>query len=514
MEKLNFTVLLASLFWILAFFARIAITRKAGKSAVDEYYWKLVANEYKKQKGLPITLSNKYLMEDDRQAYPPFFGILIGRILNERFANFIMPSIEIVIILILGVVLHFLQTPLSIVFLALGIYVAAPILVIYNTQLTPRLLGDFFLFISLITQFLATQQLEHSIEAIFLWILSSIFISLMIMTHKMTTQLYIFLMPFWALSLSSWNIPLFTAVGFIFFFYLVGWKFGLYQLKAHIDILKFWHKNWRNLGANQFLDSPIYGNPNVSRNQLFHLSGIKGYIKHIKTVISYAPINLLLPIASLISNSWPPLWVIVWIYITYLWSFCTLFVPSLKCLGGGHLYIFNAIVPAAIYISYLPNSNNVTWILVFGFILTLTSILFAWKIISSRKITVNSDFDVFLSYIKNLSKSKIAAFPLQIAEAVAYNTHHSVLWGGHGNGFKPLNGFYPILTEPIEKFFYKYNIEWIIWDSTYWPEGEFTLVKQSIVKESSIKSFGIWRLAKLSNFSPNLEFNHNSYTFY
>ena len=488
------------LLWIIGIYARFKITIKASNSVVDGYYWELVSKAFRTKHKLPIDLPNKYLMEDSRQAYPPLFAILLGIFLVNRPKFFWMLLFEIIALGILLKVLVLFQAPTPLIIFATGSYVAAPILVTYNSQLTPRVLGDILLFLSMITQLFASQAKDLNTENVWLWIASSFFIALIIMTHKMTLQLYIFLMPWWAWALKSWEVPLFTILGFIIFFILVGWNFGIYQLRGHIDVIRFWHKHWHNLGAHQFMHSPIYGYPNRNKQQFFHLTGRSGVIKHLRTVIAYAPINIILPIASMISNTLPPLWVITWFGGTYIWAISTLFFDNLKCFGGGHLYVFNTIAVGVVYITFLPLTQNVMILLLIGTLATIGSLRMAFKIISSRKISLGSDFEGVEAFLQNLPKSNIAIFPLQTAEAIAYKTKHAVLWGAHGSGFEPLNGFYPVLTKPLDYFLEKYNIKWVIWDSSYWGDGESTLVKNLIINPMLIKSYGNWRIAGYLNF--------------
>ncbi len=122
--------------------------------------------------------------------------------------------------------------------------------------------------------------------------------------------------------------------------------------------------------------------------------------------------------------------------------------------------------------------------------------LLAWRIVRARPTARGGDFDDVIDHIRHLEKARFAVFPLQSAEAVAARTDHAVLWGAHGYGFRRLEGFFPVLTRPLEAFFLKYGIEWVLWDSTFWPQGESTLVAHGLVAADSIKSFGRWRLVK------------------
>ena len=481
-----------------AVIARIAMARVASASAVDQHYWLLAAKAYREQSGLPVRISGKYLMESDEQAYPPLFGMLLGRVLNDfwvRHATLVVESTECCV---LAGVMLILGLPMPAMVVALGFYVSAPILVVYNAQLTPRILGDFFLFSAMACQVVATFGTFPDVVGWFLWGTSILMLALMFMTHKMTYQLHLVLLPFWAWALQSWFALLATLCGLLLYLALVGPRFAVLQLRAHWDIVRFWNRHWKDLQAHQFLDSPIYGKADRSSLTRFHVPGWRGMLKHVRTVVSYAPVAIVLPIVSLISGAWPPDWVLVWFCVTYLWVLCTLFISPLKCLGGGHLYVFNAVIPSVLYVAYLPLNPSVLISLVGAAALTGVSLLLGCRTVASRPTSRGSDFDEVLSYLSTLSKSQVAVFPLQAAEPVAAQTNHAVLWGGHGFGFENMDGFFPVLKNPLGYFFNKYSVEWVLWDSLYWPEGMRAMSSEGVLDVKKVTRIGKWALAPLN----------------
>ena len=489
---------LSVILFISALISRIKIYRVASSSSVDAHYWFLLARAYSEQCTLPVRIQNKYLLEDETQAYPPFFGWILGRLLKTDFFKWTSQIFELTNILVLGVILFALNLSLEMILVALAWYVAAPILVVYNSQLTPRILGDFFLFFSMALQVFAVMLESTPWLSWVLWTLSAFFLGMMVSTHKMSLQLHLVLLPFWWWALSKWQVPLATAVGIVIFIMIVGPRFAYYQFRAHWDIVSFWHRHWKNLGAHQFDSSPIYGDPSRNFNTCFHQTGWRGVFKHLRVVVSYAPLNLFLPLCSYITGVWPPLWLIIWISVIYIWAFATLFVPKLKCMGGGHLYIFNAIAPGAIYIGYLPPNMNTFWILFIGTLLTILSLKFAIRSVKNRPNTMNEDLKSMLDELNKIPQDRIAVFPLQVAELIAAKTNHAVLWGGHGFGFERLECFWPVVTRPLGHFFQAYGVGMVVWDSHYWSAGEERMTAEKIINPESVENFGHWRLVKTS----------------
>ena len=138
---------LAILAALMAVAARLAIGRAAVASGrVDHYYWMLAAAAYREQRGLPVVLRDKYLLEEDTQAYPPLFGILLGRFGLDRWGLGAVAALEILQAAALVALMAALATPYEAIALAVALFAAAPVLVTYNTQLNSRIVGDLFLF--------------------------------------------------------------------------------------------------------------------------------------------------------------------------------------------------------------------------------------------------------------------------------------------------------------------------------------------------------------------------------
>lgn len=481
----------------LGIFARFLIFEAAGKSAVDGHYWQLVSKIFKRQKHLPINLEGKYLLENDEQGYPPFFAIFLARFRNSDRLKYLMPLLEGFEVLCLVGMMILLSMPLNAILFASAVFISAPILATYNTQLTSRIFGEIFLLSAICLQLLASQQTEPQWVALIFWITSSLAITAVIMSHKMTLQLHLFLMPIWWWALGAWQIPLATIGGVVFFVILVGKKFALYQAYCHWDIVKFWNRNWKNLGAHQFLSSPIYGQTSRAETNRFHQQGLRGARKHLKTILSYSPSSIFLVIHSLVTGYWPPHWLMIWFFGVYVWALLTLFVPHLKCLGGGHLYIFNLIAPSAIYAGYIAGSSEHIWLLLIGLVLNLITLLFALRIIKKRPTARNHNFEKALSFISQRPKGNVAIFPLQSAEIVAERTNHSVLWGGHGAGFDRIEDFFPVIKQPLAKFFKKYSIDWMLWDKNYWPDAEKVIFRERLSSKNHVQYFGNWGVAHI-----------------
>lgn len=488
---------LAVLAVLIGVVSRVVIGRSAARSRVDHFYWKLIAEAFHSQRSLPVRLPGKYLLEDDKQAYPPLFGMLLGKWHLDRWGIIVVLGLEIVQVLLLGVVMLAFGASYLVVLIGVAVYLMAPVLVTYNTQLNPRILGDLFLFAIFSAEIFAVFIVDTQMAEYFLWFGAAVISAFLIMTHKMTLQLYLVLLLPWSLALNT-VMPLVVLLGGIaIYVILVGSHFALYQFKMHWDIVRFWNRHWQAIGAHQFHHSPVYGDPSGSCSNCYHQPGIRGILQYLRLVISYAPFNLVFPFASLLTDVWPPAWLLIWLGGAYLWALGTLLIPWLKCFGGGHLYVFNAVVPGALYILWLPETLATEICIASGVLLSAVSLYYAWKIIKCRDIAQDENFQQAVSRLASLPEGRIAVFPLQSAEAVAYKTHHAVLWGAHGCGFTLMEEFWPVITRPLSSFLRQYRIDWLLWDERFWPEGSVRLNAEGVILLNE-QTFGQWRLATCS----------------
>ena len=63
---------------LLSGIVRLMFIRASSAGAVDHHYWILAARAYRDQRGFPVRIEGKYLLEDERQTYPPGFGLFLA----------------------------------------------------------------------------------------------------------------------------------------------------------------------------------------------------------------------------------------------------------------------------------------------------------------------------------------------------------------------------------------------------------------------------------------------------
>lgn len=470
MDFYNFSFFLLIIFLIFLKFSYLKIS--LGQS-VDHFYWLLCVKNFKKKKKLPIFIKNKYLLEYNKQHYPPGFAIFLSffsfNFLKSSKSSIIPSLIDILILIIILLFFHNF-TDLTFNLYIICIFLSFPIFLLYNTQLTSRCLGNLFYICSVLPIIIYIEQKEFFL---FILLLSSVFYALMYLTHKMTTQYYttfLILLLFFDFELDI-KILVFGTIllGLIFSVILTGFHFFKFQLAHHAEIILFWYRNWKNLQAHSLLDSKYYTKKilGFKSSQLkFHKGGIKGCFFYLRLLISYMPHIFLAPL--FLYEFYIPLWLEIWIIFSILISTLTLFVPIFRCVGAGHLYLYNAALPMILLFEFIYDSQIFTETIAFiGLICIPILLVGLYKRDQNNEEEINKYENQLINFLNNCKSSNIGIFPMNKAEKIAFYTRHKILWGGHGYGLKKLEPVYPVCKFTIPNLMSNYKLKYlsinIIW---------------------------------------------------
>ncbi len=481
-----------------AFFLRAVFIRRRGAERVDEYYWRLIARAARLNRRPPYVLPGKYLLEEENQYYPPLFGFVLSFV-PERWIAARGPWLshlpDALLIVAALAVLPSAGVGAARIAAFVAVLVLAPAWTVYSAQLNPRSFGNLFFSAAMILQVLAAGAPDTGAAAA-LWAGAAVSAALVVLSHKMTTQLMLVLWPFWAWALGAWEAALIPPAGIFIAALVTGPRFAARQWQAHADIVSFWHRHWRELGLHGFRHSPVYGDPAAGRSGAYHQPGLAGARSHLVTIAGYAPFNLAL-VPLLIAGNGLPAWLWIWFGGTYAWAGLTLFVPALKCFGGGHLYAANAVVPGAIAWGFVLGSPTPAVFALFaaGAGLTMVALWVAWVRGRDRDPATRHAIEALIAALPT-EPARIAAFPLAAIEEIAFKTPHAVLWGAHSYGFDRLTPVFPVVTRQLSETLLRYRVDWLAWDEAYWPGGT-DAVKNENISDESPQRFGDWRLVRV-----------------
>jgi len=432
--------------------------RKASRTAVDQWYWLRYRDVVRDLKVFPPHLP-EYIL-DVAHWYPPFFGWLLSKVPDKLFTHpsFTTQFLSLCRISIIIALVCFLNTEAQLaVYLSILVYITAPILVYYDNQINSRILG------AIIVDLLIVLWFGYFDYGFYISIIPIVILTtLLLFTHKMSQQLYVFLL----LGLSIYYTD-FVPAATLTVSVIIAILFFNYKMyfKPHIEIIKFWHRNKYKLGAHQFYESKIYASENFVYPNRLHGGGIKAFVKKAVLIIG------MLPAMLFIAFNYEMNYFGIIIAITTLFILLTSFVPCFYCLGSGNLYTYNLVTFISFYflittVNYSSLFNQVLMAVVI--VMTATSVL---KYYAGIKAKANKGcIDEALDFLKASSLNRILVLPFQLPDEVAYKSSKSVFWGCHGYGFLLAEPYYPIFNRKIEDVISDWNLGAIFLRKDYFVE--------------------------------------------
>lgn len=439
-------------------------------SGVDQWFWRAYIQKLRQRREFPPRLDQFRL--DEAQWYPPLFPWLLAKLpraIFERFAGKVAVFLDLVRLMLLMWACYFISDNWEAAVVGGLVYALTPVLITYNMQLNPRGLGALFHDSVMLCMAAAI------IPAGFPWWLAALFGGLVLLTHKMTTQLLVFVglvvgavlldARFLLMLGLSALVALALSAGFYRFVFL-----------AHLDILRFWFANWRWIGANPVLESPIYGNPKFETPSKFYRSGWRAALRRLTFVIGFNPwmpavlsIGCILMLEGRVIEQAQYL-AFGWLAITLTFSIVTTILPPLRCLGQGYLYGYNGSFPAALALGLSWNALLNSWIAIVIFVATAVAsafalIVFFRKLVASRTMKVDQDLDQAIGRLAELPEGTVMCLPQHWHDVVAFRSGKAVAFGGHGYGFWLLQPVFPRLVVPVKQFIRQQNVAYLL----VWP---------------------------------------------
>ncbi|HYE86611.1 MAG TPA: hypothetical protein VEA16_09665 [Vicinamibacterales bacterium] len=437
---------------------------------VDHWFWKNYIEVYRKERQFPPALP-QYLL-DEAQWYPPLFPLLMSWLparVFEAWNHQIAVIIDLcrMALLLAAVVWQSDGSP-GVLLVAGLIYATTPIQTSYNIQLNPRGLGALMLDALLIT-LLWSFYVGDSWVA---WLLAAAIGGLILLTHKMTTQLFWFVALGTGIIYQRWQvvalIPASMVMAALFSkgFY---WK----VLIAHWDIVTFWNRNWKWIGADPIRESPVYGDGKYERPQKLHKPGLRGLLWHAFILLGFNPaawLGCMLAYERVFVRS-PfliyPTYLLVWLMLPCLFALLTTFVPRLKCLGAGYLYIYNTSLMCSLLFAltfrYTRNPEFSTLLVLLAVAVNAAGLLVYYReLLTNKRTRVDETLNRMIDRLRDQPAGVVMCLPSNWHEVVAYKTGYPVLWGAHGYGFRHIEPLWPRLLLPLTEVVRRYRVRYLL----------------------------------------------------
>ncbi|OGR90233.1 MAG: hypothetical protein A2992_07930 [Elusimicrobia bacterium RIFCSPLOWO2_01_FULL_59_12] len=481
---------------LLALLIRLApfLGREKSVGGVDHWYWCQYVKGLQEGKKVGFAMPN-YLLEDGNW-YPPLFPVFLSKfpwIVVEKYSHLLAIGIDLIRLLFLFVTFRLLGIEDRWATVIAGLlYATTPILVSYNTQLNPRGLGA--LMFDMVMVLFLWHQMDPLPLPVF-WSAALVLTGLMLLTHKMTTQMFTFTLLCASLIFRQpqYLLLLPGAVGVAL---VLSGGFYAKTLRAHWDILKFWTLEWPLLGADPLRESPIYGrgasNTAPPYEQRTHLQtptrkyrpGFRNFCKRLVSIFfgNYAPATSGALLLSLLISprTFSVEWTIVWTAACLAFAILTIAVPVLRGLGFGNLYLYNAVFPAALLTAWgiAARAPAAGWIA--GAMIGL-NVVSLWRTLAHlRKQQSLSVPPAVLGAIQQQGEGVWICFPLSLSEYVTYFSGRPVLWGGHGHGFEKLRDVLPVVRRDFKDFMSDYGLRYVLTDDYNLSEIQRIPIPQKI----------------------------------
>lgn len=464
---LLFTSLVACLF-------RVWPRRNCRAFGIDSWYYLSYARTLRRNRRWPVVMPY-YLLEQPEQVYPPGFPWLLSWFPTkwlERSHWWINAAIDAIHCALAGVLVWYVSRSLIAVTAAGMLFATSPILLSQATELNSRPLANVFLTAFMLS--LSLLQLGGVPEWAYVgWMLLAVTATVILWTHKLTTQQMMAVLLFWSITHQDLRYLLLASVAVMFSIALSrGWFIQL--IKGHVEIVRFWKKNLPCLGVHQVYASSLYfdeekarakqGVAGVRASKIHHGLAV-GHLALVAALVAFGSLPHLSDRASL---EW---FLAEWVVVVFLAVFSTTWVPILKPFGEGFKYLRYGVFPWSVGIGLWVVEQG-HWLAWLSFVvLVAIQVTVACHLIRAQQqnflANVDPDTEAVLKELALQPEDGVLALPFTRCEAIVYFCGKKVLAGAHSMGWDRLAAFWPVLQKPIEFFLKEYDIHWLWVDTRY-----------------------------------------------
>lgn len=457
-----------------AFFVRVKPIWSSRYRGCDAYYYLLSTEELRKKRRLPIILPDYYLLDIQEQWYPPGFTVflsLLPRRFVEKYYWAVSPAVDSLIVACLYIITYLLTANMVAAAAAGFLYALTPAVIAECSSLNSRPLGSLILVATILSTFIFVNY--HSLYALGACL---VFGFCLLMTHKMSAQLLYFVLPL--MSLVFWDYMYILAmVSMIGATFLLSRGFFIKVLKGQFDILSFWNRNWKNLGAHQVYSSPVYGDENRDDPGRVFQKGFKGFYRQIRYLGKNIYVVLLLfPLLHYNQLTLFDRQMLWWVILTYALVALTLLIPQLRFYGEGYKYIRMAAFPVA-YLAITPiyygwdAGHYFFAVLALATVASVVVLLRIYRVgseVNWYNPSMDNDLSGVLEFLKDNDRvSVIMSVPTHLMDTIVYHCRKKVVWGTHSDNFRAVEPFFPVYRQPLESFVSTYKVSHIVVNTGY-----------------------------------------------
>lgn len=463
------------------------------KFGVDIWTHLLYLKEYHRRGGIPKTIGkNQGFIIEGEYDYPPAFIWILSKFpfkLVKEYEFLFSPLFDFLHLVFVFFISYFITQNIAISLITQVLYMLTPIIILENSSATPRSLG--YLLFTLVFSSLFYFELTSDIK---FFAFSVFFGSLIFLSHRFTTQSFLFFSVFFTVNYQNISYLLSFALSFLSAI-VISRGFYIKVLKGHIGNLRFWQKNIAYRFAHQ-----VRGNCKEHKTEDLIFRLYNQFLKFPPFVLAITN-PWILPVIFMFFFYFPSEMIlqkmIIWVLFSYLLALMTIWFPPLRFLGEGQRYLELSAFPSAFASALLLFkflNTDYKWTALIIYSLTAVSALITIIVIQRKAIikdkmrTLTPPLAKMFAYLKNLKKKpKLLCIPHQITTSTIYHTGCLVFVNaGYANIVK-ISEVYPYLRIPILRVMEKYSLDAILLNEEYAKVDELRLKKYKIVKK--VKNF-------------------------
>ena len=438
---------------------------------VDIWTHLLYLKEYHRQKRIPKRIENGFLVPGEYD-YPPVFIWILSKLpfkLVEKYEFLFSPFFDLIHLILIFVLSYLFTSNILIAMLTQLLYILTPIIILENSSATPRSLG-YTLFTVLMTSVL---YLRENSNPYFL-VLAIVSGSLIFLTHRFTTQSFLFFAVIFGV---LWKSLIFPAIFVISFLaaVLISRGFYLKVLRGHIGNLKFWRRNIEYRFVHQ-----VKGDIKQSENRDFIFRVYNRFLQFPPFVLEITSPWVLFvlyifffefPAGSIYSL------MVLWVVVSYILALVTIWIPNLRFLGEGQRYLELSAFPAAFLAAiFLLSKLNLgigltlaIFYSVIGVLALVTIVVIQRKAIINEKLrTLTPEMKKMFAYLKSLKqKPRLLCIPHQITTNTIYHTGCPVFVNASYATIDEISDVYPYIRKPIRQIMKDHNLDYILLNQDY-----------------------------------------------
>lgn len=456
------------------------------KFGVDIWTHLLYLKEYHKQKGIPKKIENGFLVPGSYD-YPPAFIFILSKFpfkYVEKYEFLFSPFFDAIHLILIFFISFYLTNSLAIALVTQFLYMLTPIIIIENSSATPRSLGYtlFTIVFMLMFLFILSQNYLLILLAIF-------FGSLIFLSHRFTTQGFLFFSVFFSVIDKNIIYVIIFLISLILAI-IISQGFYLRVLRGHIGNLIFWQRNIKYRFAHQ-----IKGNYKEHKTEDFVFKVYNQFLKFPPFVFTITN-PWTLPVFYILLFSFPSdilfqqfVW---WVVFSYILALLTTWIPKLRFLGEGQRYLELSAFPAVFLstgVLFKFLGTAISWYVIISYLL-ISILSFITIIVIQRKAiikdtlrSITPQMEEMFTYLNSLkNKPRLFCIPHQITTNIIYHTNCPVLVNADYANIQKISEVYPYIRKPVRVIMKEYNLDMILLNEEYAHIGDLKLGKYVIVK--------------------------------